>query len=253
METEHRIAAPFSIYVDESGTPVFRTPEESPVQKGYVVAAIAVPALSQPSVLGMLPRNSSGELLKFSSRELTPWMLTCFVGEILRSDIEICLVMLSTVTDNNAALSKALVEFSNKRRTARHNPSVKEASLVYMFAAKDAIIGVLNQVSSRGRMPISFFDVVLDDASISKHDRRNFAAATRQRMEEAGLYCRDIRWTNERHEPMLYACDLLAGVYRRQAAQGDVRGALNLLEDAFTAGRILIQDGMTTPDPTRNP
>jgi hypothetical protein len=247
--TDRRIVAPCTVFVDESGTPVTRIPRGAGDRDGYVLAAIAVDPTLEPLFHGMLPRGVSGEILKFSSRDLTAHALANLVAEALSTTpIEVCLVMTSTADEANAAMSLDLIAAINERRDSRHNPHTGEAGVIYAYALGSGVLGVLEQMVTRTGRKATFVDVVLDDASVSKREKGNLAQALRLDMQRCGSECGDIRWTSEELEPMLSVCDLFAGVYRRQAIKGDVDDALQLMEAAERCGRIRIVDGIAPLD-----
>jgi hypothetical protein len=245
------IAPPYTIFVDESGTPICRAAGQPDSHEGYVVAAVAVPVLSVPFLHSILPRNSAGQILKFSDRELTPKVLAYFVEQVLFSDVELCLAMLETTSPKNRALSGDLVTVSNQRRAARHNPAISQASMVYLQTAGEAILGALSQLSRRRGPASGFIDVTLDEGNVSQHDRPNIVTALKQDCTRCGFDCRDVTWTTEQAQPMLFVPDILAGIYRRQVTHRDVNDALFLMEGALAARRIMIRDGITTLDPQK--
>jgi hypothetical protein len=213
---------------------------------------MAVDPLTVPLLQAILPRGSSGETLKFSSRDLSARALAYFVDEALATtSIEVCLVMISMADVGNAAMSRDLVAAINERRASRHNPYTTEAGVIYGYALGHGVFGVLEQRSFRTGRKATFVDLVLDDANISRREKTNLSEALRLDMKNWGSRCGDVRWTSERLEPMLSVCDLFAGVYRRQAVRGDVTAALQLMEIAEHRGRIRILDGVAPLDPAQ--
>lgn len=244
-----QLSTTMTIYVDASGTPSLGSLPGRSDGRGYVVAAVAIPALSAPTVHSLLPRDAHGNLLKSSDRALGFRQVERFVSEILATDAQICLVMLDTQSPENAASARDLTELSNRKRAERGNPPIGEGALVYMLAHKDAVLGALQKAAATVPAVARFFDVVLDESELQPHDRKLAAEAFKELLARAGLVCQSYRWASEQEEPLLYAPDLLASVYRRSATMGDIPSALGLLEQAVDHGRIVLQDGMRTMDP----
>jgi hypothetical protein len=245
-----KLSTTMTIYVDESGTASFGEQAGRSDGRGYVIAAVAVPALSAPTIHSLLPRDAHGKLLKFSDAALSFGQLERFVAEILATDVQVCLVLLDTASPENAENFRELAELSNRRRVERGNPPIAASSLTYMLAHKEALLGVLQKATAAIPSVARFFDVVLDEANLQLHDRRLAADAFSMQLARAGLVCQSYRWAKEQDEPLLYVPDLLAGIYRRSATLDDVPGALALLERAEERGRVVLQDGMQTMDPT---
>lgn len=243
MQGSPFIAPAFTFYVDESGSPVF-TPKETG-DRGYVVAAICVPANLAPQVTAIIPR-SHGRLLKSSDHAMTPRAAADFVSKLLELPVDIALVLLDTAGPEMERRAREATKATNELRMVRGNPTVSTVDLVYTLMLKEAIIGVWHHTSMRLGAPLSFFDVVLDTASIRLHSQRLMEETHRVVFGQHGFVCRQLSWKSEAEEPNLLVSDIIAGVYRRQVTHHDVVDAWKLIEDAAQTGRITLQDGMTS-------
>jgi hypothetical protein len=237
------IAPAFTLYVDEAGSPVFTAKETD--ARGYVVAAVCVPATAAPQVTAILPR-SHGRLLKSSDHAMTPKAAADFVSNLLVLPVDLALVLIDTAGTEVEQRAREATEATNERRKLRRNPPVNTVDLVYMLALKDAIIGAWHKTSARLGAPLSFFDMVLDTASIRRHSQKLLEEILHISFSQRGLVCREVSWKSEADAPLLLVADIIAGVYRRQVTHHDVVEAWKLIEDAACAGRITLQDGMTS-------
>jgi hypothetical protein len=231
------------MFVDEAGSPVFR-PQVS-VGRGYVVAAVCVPAQERSNLIAILPR-ASGRLLKSSDAWMTPMAAATFVSKLLYSSVDVSLVLLDTAGVRAYKRAREATAASNALRRAIGNPRLNTHDLVYMLMLKDAVTAAWLKASQRLQAPVSFFDLVLDTASVAGHSRDLTVKAVQSTFHRAGLVCREVLWKRESDEPLLLVPDILAGVCRRQLTHHDVIDAWRLIEGAADAGRIALQDGMTS-------
>lgn len=246
------IIPPYTVLVDEAGTPSFEIAQASESSRGYIAAAVVIPELEREALNNILPRDSRGQLLKSASQGMTPNIATSFVTNLMNTKVDVCLVLLRTDSSTNVELASELTELAKERRNARHKPHISTSCLVYFLVVKDAILRAWDQVSRRLSTNLSYFDVVMDTANVSKYDKGLFQKVLKQAMQQhSGVVCRDVRWVSPKDEPLLNIPDILAGVYLRNVMHKDVPEAWQLLEAADRNGRIFIQDGIETMDPDK--
>ena len=248
------IDSPLTVFVDESGTPYFRTLAESNGRtSGYAVCAAGVPALSGPRLHGILPRGRDGALLKASHKEFTPNRLVRFLHELLETDVTISLFLLETSSDRNARLSREYTERVNRWRRHRGNPPVSAVHLTRNLTTSRAIRHAWTQAWGRLGWVATRFELVLDDVTMPKLERELFEHDLVRIAQEHGLTGPTLRWATIEQEPFLRIPDLVASVYPRQASHRDTLAACQVLENARAQGRIEIEDEFTPPEPPTPP
>ena len=238
---------PLTIYVDESGSPVFGQPKVGEWPQGYVPCAVAIPELLRPALEGLIPRSADGTLLKSSSLELSDERLASFLDRALQTRIEVALVLIDASSQVNASRAAEVTELSNERRRLRGNPRTKTPHLIYTLATRNAIIAAWTRASSAMGSPIGYLDIVLDEQAIPTHARRLYVEIFENEWRGKGLADPHVTWQSSGTEPLLHVPDLFASVYRRQAARHDVPRSFAILEGALGAGRISVNDEFTTP------
>lgn len=236
-----------TIFVDECGTPSFTDAGSSFKDRGYVVAAALIPNLERRRILEILPRGADGSALKASSRELSPTIAADFINRVLKSPVEIALVLLDTGSSQNQMLASQVAELARQGRRASGTPQINPNVLMYLLAVKDAILKVWSHYAIRHRQELTFFDIVMDSYSVSTHDRELFQNEFRSILAEQKIRVGPIRWDAEEQEPLLHVPDIFAGICRRQLTYGDVSEAYAVIDAGMQSGRIGFQDGMEVP------
>jgi hypothetical protein len=235
------------IFVDECGTPSFIDAGSSFKDRGYVAVATLVPALERARLLEILPRGSDGSLLKASSREMSPDIATTFIKQMLKTPVDLALVMLDTGSSQNEEIASRAAEIARRSRRKNRVPQINGGVLMYLLMVNAAIINAWSHSAIRHRRELKFFEVVMDDFSMTNCNRDFFRSEFQSEMVSQGVCVNSIRWEAEEQEPLLYIPDLFAGVCRRQLTHGDVGEAWDIIYAAAQSGRIGLQDGMEVP------
>lgn len=237
------LVAPLQIYIDESGSPDFYEIKEGEPLKAYVPCAVAVPTMAIYALLQILPRGSNGKLLKSSDIEFTADVAFEFIDHLLSSDAEVAVILIDPAHPTSIATAQNNTDLVNRRRQDHHHPKIKKAGFSYSILAAQLVTNALMVTLTRtGHCP-SFFDVVLDKASLRSVDECRWRDGLRNAASNNNTTIGRVEWTHEEHEPLLLLPDLVAGVLHRDAIYGDVQRARQLLQDAGREGRISFQDG----------
>lgn len=235
------------IFVDESGSPSFIDAGSSFKDRGYVAAAILVPALERARLIEMLPRGSDGSLLKASSREMSPDIAATFIEQVLNTPVDISLVMLDTGSGQNEEIAYRAAEIARRSRRKNGVPPINGCGLMYLLMVSTAIINAWSHEAIRHNRELKYFEVVMDNFSMTNYNRDFFRSEFQLEMVRQGVCVNSIQWETEEDEPLLYIPDLFAGVCRRQLTNGDVGEAWATIDAAIQSRRIGLQDGMKIP------
>lgn len=237
------LIAPLQIYIDESGSPDFYEIRLGDLPKAYVPCAVAVPAMSADALQRILPRRMDGKLLKSSDNEFSAEVAYRFVDDLLLSDAEIAAILIDPAHPTSVSAARNNAALVNRRRQTLHHPKISEAGFGYSIFTAQLVTNILMvSLNRKGSRP-TFFDVVLDKGCLRSVDERRWQTALKDAADCYGTTVGRVEWTHEEHEPLLLLPDLVAGILHRDAIQGDVQRARQLLQDAGRAGRISLQDG----------
>ena len=237
----------FTIFIDESGSPVFQKTTER--VGAYVVSAVCLPEIQRDDALNIIPKNPKGDFLKFSDRQLKSSELLGFMRRLFQLDVIVSIVMVRTDNPGNIKHAIALTDMANRNRKQRHNPKIKTAGLFYMLCSNIALINAWDRSGRAKGEDLSFFNLIYDNAPLGKSEKQLIMESLPITFRKVQSKFNRISWKSEQEEPLLNLPDLIAGTCVRQAVRGDVHEVWEVLETAEKRGTVFIQDGIDTVDP----
>ena len=237
-EPSSPILPAYTIYVDEAGSPEFRrVPAGSPLP-AYVTCGVVVPVAETEAVLAILPRDpESGAFIKSSHPKMSPPLATSTIDRLLRRDIDVALV----TVDQSGEKSIASITREHAERKATHErdrlPRMAPSILGYAKLTSRAILEAWKQAMTRRDAPLSFVDLVFDNASLSPQHRAELRRHYMKQSLKQLMHVRNVTWRSHVAEPLIGLPDLFAGVMHRQGTRGDCAEACRLLLQAVKAGQ----------------
>jgi len=239
------LKAPFTVYVDEAGSPDFCDASQNGTLKAYIPCAVGVYTLKEQEALNLLPVDSLGNPMKASDPRVGPSQALEFAKCLLATDCEIAAILIDPAGNKSVAAARSLSQLSSQRRQALHRRRIRPANLGYSLFVARVVCNLLEvTLLRRGKLP-SYVDLVLDEAILSRTQKTEFAEGLKQAGHPKIRFGR-VDWCHEKDEPLLLLPDHVAGILHRQATRGDQSNACVALLGAAQMGRIAIQDGYTT-------
>ena len=232
------------IFVDEAGSLDIKPTSDSGGRRVSIVCAVAVRASEEEILLSLLPRDSDGNLLKSSSRLLSPYQALQFVQALLNMPSFLSMVLVDIGFDENYKVLNEVAEIANRTRGLNHKRNIRPPNLNYELLASDAIVKVLGSAWERARYEVESLDVILDSDNLSRFDSNHFRQVLTQNFLKHKLHLQ-VNWCRNEDQPLLNAPDIIAGVMHRRLIYGQLKEPANLLLQAGRDGRIVIQDGRT--------
>jgi hypothetical protein len=215
------------------------------------MCAVAVPLLQEEIVLSLLPRDNDGNLLKFSSKLMSPDQAFRFVQDLLDTPSYLSLVLVDAGFDENFKVLNEVREIANRTRSERHERHIAAPNLNYELLVKDAVIGALGLAAERGGSEVTSLEIVLDTANLTEGDQRHFSRVLIENSDEYGFYIRKVTWCRNEDQPLLNTPDIIAGIMHRRFIHNELEESADLFLQAGRDRRIVIQDGRTfVPLPT---
>ena len=241
------IAAPLTIYVDESGKPDYRIPGPGDRPKAYVVCAVSIHAADEAHLLAALPRDGVGSLLKHSQIK-DDSAICAFLDRLFRSRAEIGAIQIDPGSTQSIHAATANTDMVNERRRMVGHREVKPPTLTYTLLAARAIPLALYQAMLRTGSRPRFFDVFMDRANLAKEHEDQFRRMLQETMLAHEMTLGQLDWKTEQDCPMLVVPDIVGGALHRRGV-GHLTEPGRMLLRAERQGRIMVSDGWRLNDP----
>jgi hypothetical protein len=247
-EPSSPILPAYTIYVDEAGSPEFRrVPAGSPLP-AYVTCAVVVPAAEIGAVLAILPRDpQSGAFIKSSHASMSPQLAASTIDRLLSRDIDVALVTVDQ--SGEKSIASITREHAQTRITRQRDrlPGMAPSILGYAKLTSRAILEAWKQAMTRRDAPLSFVDLVFDNASLAPRHRAELQRHYTKQPLRNLIHIRNVAWKGHVVEPLIGLPDLFAGVMHRHGTRGDCAEACRLILAAAKSDRIAHIDAPKFP------
>lgn len=236
------IIPPARIFIDEAGHLDLRELEGERELRPYVLCGVCIPTMYEAETVAILPKGGDGELLKATSSGLSPDAARRFVEEILRREIGISLLFISSGHAESLNTVSEMTRLVNKNRSVG-SKTKKPPHVIYALSAKDVAIWSWGRLGLMQKEMPTFLDVVFDNFSLPNQFRRWFRKTLVEKCATQDITIRQVTWASEADEPLLLVPDLLAGIVHRHVTRQDCPDAFSMLLEASKKGTIRIEDG----------